>query len=372
MRARAVTAPFNPSHDTSDFPRLGGIVAELRDLRVRSHRTRYGGGPLPALPSRVAMIGVIDGLAAALFPRHFGPPGLAGDSLDGFVAFTLTTTLQVLQAQMRLELDLAAQDGAEAEHAQRALQTARQFADDLPGIRAQLETDIRAAYEGDPAATSVDEVMCCYPGVTTSASKAAGLAAAGASAVVAARFDAELAAMPAATFVERVLVGSLGAKRVVVGHDYRLGRKREGDIRHLGQLADRFGFELVVAPELKNRHGERFSSSRVRELLAAGELTTAADLLGRPWRIQGEAATDQTGDVRLAFDTLLRPPQGGYRVTLDQPGRGSVEGEAAFDGETLGLTGLAEPGPVRVQLLDWIGRRSRDPAATRNFSLAKS
>lgn len=162
-----MTAPLSRSAGASAYPGLGRIVTELRELRLRSHKTRYGGGPPPELPSKTATVEIVDGLAAALFPRHFGPPGLAGGSIDAFVTVALSTALQSLERQVRLELDLTAQEApaGRASHETQASEITSAFADDLPTIRGLLETDIRAAYEGDPAATSLDEVMCCYPGV---------------------------------------------------------------------------------------------------------------------------------------------------------------------------------------------------------------
>ena len=149
-------------------PRLDGILADLRRIRIRSHQARYGDRPPPELPSRTVIIEVVDGLVASLFPRHYGPPGLTGESLDAFVAERLTSALRSLERQVRLELDLA--DGQEAgpaaEATKRAFEITCAFAGRLAGIRAVLESDIQAAYEGDPAATSLDEVMACYPGVT--------------------------------------------------------------------------------------------------------------------------------------------------------------------------------------------------------------
>ena len=163
-----VSAPFHRDSGSDRFPNLPQIVADLRDLRVRSHRNRYGDAPTPELPSRKIIAQIVDNLVAALFPRHFGPHGLFGDAIDAFIETKLTTTLESLQHQVRLELVLRA-EGAEAgaaDHAAAAHEITARFADDLPNIRALLESDIRAAFEGDPAATSLDEVMCCYPGVT--------------------------------------------------------------------------------------------------------------------------------------------------------------------------------------------------------------
>jgi len=147
--------------------RISDIVAALRDLRLKSHRTRYGDAPLPDLPSKKVVSEIVDALAAAMFPRHFGPAGLLGESIDGFVAFALTTALQSLQKQIRLELELTAHTtkAIGGDHEALATEIAGQFGEDLPTVRALLETDIRAAFEGDPAAKSLDEVMSCYPGV---------------------------------------------------------------------------------------------------------------------------------------------------------------------------------------------------------------
>jgi serine O-acetyltransferase len=136
---------------------LGDIVAQLGALRRQSHQNRYGEGPLPELPSRSATIEIVDGIAAALFPRHYGPRDLTYGRVDAFVTETLQGSLAAPSRQIRLEFALTART-APGDIADR-------FAEALPRLRAVLETDIQAAYEGDPAATSIDEVMECYPGV---------------------------------------------------------------------------------------------------------------------------------------------------------------------------------------------------------------
>jgi serine O-acetyltransferase len=143
---------------------LEQIVAELRVLRAQSHQSRYGQAPLPELPSRTATIGIVEALVAALFPRHYGPSELTYDRVDVFVADALAEALDGLRRQVRLELELTGRrQGDNAVSA--AGEIVARFAGELPRIRAVLETDIRAAYEGDPAASGIDEVMCCYPGV---------------------------------------------------------------------------------------------------------------------------------------------------------------------------------------------------------------
>jgi serine O-acetyltransferase len=154
-----------PSEPMVDRAHLDRVVAELRALRAQSHQSRYGPAPLPELPSKTATVEIVDALAAALFPRHYGPKELTYDQADVFVADMLANALESLRREVRLGLQLmgpSQSDGASAT----AGDIVAEFAGELPRIRAVLETDIRAAYEGDPAATSIDEVMCCYPGIT--------------------------------------------------------------------------------------------------------------------------------------------------------------------------------------------------------------
>ncbi|MGH6842910.1 MAG: serine O-acetyltransferase, partial [Methylocella sp.] len=106
-------------------------------------------------------------VSAALFPRHFGPAGLTEEAVDHFIAHTLDRALQSLHEQIRRELRLASGPpgkGATQVDAQ-AREIARAFAANLPAVRGLLETDILAAYQGDPAARNIDEVLFCYPGI---------------------------------------------------------------------------------------------------------------------------------------------------------------------------------------------------------------
>jgi serine O-acetyltransferase len=114
------------------------------------------------------MKNIVDGLVAALYPRHFGPPELTLDCTDGFLLLTLSSTLRSLREQVRRELDLHSvrTDSGHDDHDRQALEIVKEFAASLPGLRALLDTDIHAAFHGDPAAKSLDEVVFCYPGVS--------------------------------------------------------------------------------------------------------------------------------------------------------------------------------------------------------------
>jgi serine O-acetyltransferase len=145
---------------------VGRIVETLATLRRTSQSRRYAAGRLPELPSRNAVADIVERLAAILYPRHFGPHDLTPEAIDAFVAHALDKTLRALRDQITLELQLFAEDNdSRGSHSRRAEGVIRDFAQGLPQIRALLDTDIQAAYAGDPAARSVDEVVFCYPGV---------------------------------------------------------------------------------------------------------------------------------------------------------------------------------------------------------------
>lgn len=150
---------------------LGGIVAQLRDARAHwrtlQHRPKEPGGR--ELPSREVLTSVIDGLRGALFPMRLGPPDLRQDSEDWYVGHTLDTTLQTLLGQVRLELAHDHRQRGQVPSADELQDQAHfvitRFAQDLPTIRRLLDQDVLAAYRGDPAARSVDEILLCYPGI---------------------------------------------------------------------------------------------------------------------------------------------------------------------------------------------------------------
>ena len=166
--------PAAPADDTAQW-NLGPVIQALRTSREDKHKIRHN-GRVRELPSREALTTIVNGLSAALFPTHYGRPNLTDESIDYFVGDTLNTTLNRLSEQVRRGLlfsapahavpagdagDAASDDAALA---QQARDITRAFAASLPDIRALLVSDVQAAYAGDPAATSVAEIMLCYPG----------------------------------------------------------------------------------------------------------------------------------------------------------------------------------------------------------------
>jgi serine O-acetyltransferase len=146
---------------------IGEIVAALHDVRVASLEHRQRRNNPPKLPSRKSLQSIVDGLAAALFPNRLGLPDLQEDGIDYFVGHTLDTALRELYVQVQLELRYSSDtEQSKAPSNATALEKVRIFSNKLPSIRVLLDTDLNAAFEGDPAARSLDEVLVCYPGIS--------------------------------------------------------------------------------------------------------------------------------------------------------------------------------------------------------------
>ncbi|MBY0454588.1 MAG: serine acetyltransferase [Burkholderiaceae bacterium] len=141
------------------------LHAVRREWRESQNRSQEPGGR--EFPSREALEQVVEQLKAALFPMRLGPYDLRQESEDFFVAHQLDAALHALLGQVALELRYSRRHtGGEGGNIQTdALAATRAFAQSLPQIRRLLDTDVLAAYQGDPAARGVDEVLLCYPGV---------------------------------------------------------------------------------------------------------------------------------------------------------------------------------------------------------------
>jgi serine O-acetyltransferase len=143
------------------------IVANLRNLRTASLEQRNRHDRPPRLPSRKILADIAEGLNASLFPNRLGSPKLTDEDIDHYVGKTLDKSLKDLLSQVQRELNYASSSEMTNDQGlDRASSITRAFAKRLPNIRNLLDHDICAAYEGDPAARSVDEVLVCYPGIT--------------------------------------------------------------------------------------------------------------------------------------------------------------------------------------------------------------
>jgi serine O-acetyltransferase len=145
---------------------VGQLAAVRHEWRTAQQRSNEPGGR--ELPSRDALADILLGLRGVLFPMRLGPTDLRQESEDFYVGHTLGAVLHALHTQVQLELHYTARH-QEAQDLTtldaQALRITRGFSDALPDIRRLLDSDVVAAYEGDPAARSVDEVLLCYPGI---------------------------------------------------------------------------------------------------------------------------------------------------------------------------------------------------------------
>lgn len=156
------------------IPEIGGrgtywdaerISAQLSDIRfawraAQSHHAEYGA---EGFPSRGDLAKILQALCGALFPFRLGPEFVRLHNEDAFVSQTLETALSRLYGQIRMELIYAMADASAGEIDARAGAIIGQFAEALPALRKLLDMDVEAAFRGDPAARSVDEVLICYP-----------------------------------------------------------------------------------------------------------------------------------------------------------------------------------------------------------------
>ncbi len=150
--------------------------------------------------------------------------------------------------------------------------------------------------------------------------KAELIAAAGIDVLLLHRFTHAFAQLTPEEFVDRFVVGRLGARKVVVGYSVTFGHDRRGNATVLRELGARAGFEVeIVGPVQVTSHVA--SSSAVRRAIAAGDMPLASDLLGRDHRVVGRVARGHRRGVTIGFPTAnvrvrqgMYPPNGVYAV----------------------------------------------------------
>jgi riboflavin kinase/FMN adenylyltransferase len=175
----------------------------------------------------------------------------------------------------------------------------------------------------------------------------------GADDVVVQPFTLELSHTSPEGFAQELLADRLGARALVVGEDFRFGAGRAGDLPMLRALGGRLGFDVVVAEVAGDEHG-RFSSTRVREAIAAGELDAATHLLGRRHSLSGVVETGDRRGRTIGFPTAnvgavteVLPPYGVYAVFAgDRPAVMNLGLRPTVDGKSL---------RIEVHLFDFDG-----------------
>lgn len=150
---------------------------------------------------------------------------------------------------------------------------------------------------------------------------------------VALHFSQAFSKLPAEEFVRRILLKKLNVKTVVLGHDSRFGHHREGDASLMATLARQLGFRYVTVPAL-DLAGETVSSTRIRKLIAGGNLAVVKKLLGRNCSMVASVVRGSGRGRKLGFPTAnlnphsgVLPPDGVYITRVR-----SVEFQLTGDG----------------------------------------
>ena len=154
-------------------------------------------------------------------------------------------------------------------------------------------------------------------------------------------FDEARSHETAEDFVTEVLVEKLRARRVVVGDDFHFGHKRGGNVPLLGRMGAELGFEVLglalVAVE-GDGGGTIYSSTRIRELLAEGDVTEAARLLGRPHEVRGIVTEGDRRGRTLGFPT----------ANLTVPSEICLPADGIYAGTFVADDGVSRPAAISL------------------------
>lgn len=184
----------------------------------------------------------------------------------------------------------------------------------IADARTQGAKTVAVTFDRNPLAILRPEL--CPTELVSLAQKIELLGGTGIDAVLVLTFDEAMARVPAEEFVERILVGTLHAKTVLVGHDFRFGHRGAGDPELLRRMGTVFGFTVDAVGDVTDA-GDRVSSTRIRELLAEGDVAAAGRLLGRPHAVEGEVVHGLKRGRELGFPTANLSPQSQGDVPAD-------------------------------------------------------
>ncbi len=141
-------------------------------------------------------------------------------------------------------------------------------------------------------------------------------------------FNKDFSRLPAEVFIKDILIDRVGTKHLIVGHNYRFGKDKEGDTRLLRKKAKQYGYAFTVVRSLKI-NGQTVSSSRIRQLLSWGRVCEASFLLGRAYSISGRVIKGagrgekilNTPTANLLTENEIVPREGVYAVKVLLDGR---------------------------------------------------
>lgn len=158
--------------------------------------------------------------------------------------------------------------------------------------------------------------------INTYAEKELLIEASGIDSLVVIPFNADFATLDAESFVKDILVDLLGMKHLVVGYDYAFGRGRQGDVKLLTALGERLGYSIEVLEPVGNDEVV-YSSTSVRSLVTAGEVSRVVSILGRHFSLAGTVVHGHSRGKGLGFPTAniatdkeLLPKDGVYAVKV--------------------------------------------------------
>jgi len=211
----------------------------------------------------------------------------------------------------------------------RVVERARQMA------RPDGRRPLAVAITFDPHPVLVHRPEARLPMIASLADRLAALSATGLDAVLVVHYTLEFADQSPEEFVRTWLEGLLGARMVVVGDDVRFGRGNSGDAALLEAICRADGLGVEILDDVRSPSGRRWSSTWVRELLEAGDMGGAAEVLGRAHRLRGTVVHGQRRGRELGFPTAnldaasagVVPPDGVYAgwVVRAVPGTQSAE-----------------------------------------------
>jgi riboflavin kinase/FMN adenylyltransferase len=194
--------------------------------------------------------------------------------------------------------------------------------------RAKVLNAVSTVLTFDPSPRKVLRPESAPPQLSTNAQRMEWFNTLGLEAVVVLPFTLDLARLTPEEFVEQILVHDLHVKAVLVGENFRFGHKQAGNAKLLSELGTKHGFDVVIIPPVVYR-GEVVSSTIIRREVAAGDVSHAARLLGRPFALTGEVVTGTGTGRRFTFPTL--------NLAVEQellPSRGVYITRTRLEGET--------------------------------------
>lgn len=160
----------------------------------------------------------------------------------------------------------------------------------------------------DPHPRAVLHPASAPPLLQTLDQKVEAFGALGIEQTIVVRFTRQFAEVRAEEFLRDVVRDRLQAKEVYLGRGFAFGRHREGNIQLLREASGRLGFHADEIAEVRLR-GQRISSSRVRELLAAGRVNLARRMLGRPYGVEGRVVRGRERGRTIGFPTANLHPE---------------------------------------------------------------